>query len=355
MSKQVEKTKNCPSCGGKLEYSASHQNLFCAYCHGIVEIDKIKQQKFHDLSSAHDTIKEDKEFAKNNSVFNCENCGSQIVLSSSEFSKSCPYCGSYNIKKTRKNPGIAPDNIIPFSIEKEDAATRYKLAMKKKFFAPNEFKKKPPIDKIYGIYVPTLCFNANSETRYHGDIREQHTHIDAQGFRQTSYTYRPISGNIACSHKNVLVESSSYMNQLEFESIGKFDYRNLFLYNDDFIRGYYIEYHTTPLNICHDVAKNIMKSEISSSIRSRYFGKDVVHLSLNTKYSEENFAYYLLPTYKCEYTYKDKKYNAYINGQTGKVGGFAPKSSIKITFFVLALLLIFGGFTALFLYLFYSV
>ena len=43
------------------------------------------------------------------------------------------------------------------------------------------------------------------------------------------------------------------------------------------------------------------------------------------------------------YKYKEKTYNTLMNGQTGKVGGNVPRSKIKITLFVLMLILIFGG------------
>ena len=344
------KTKNCKSCGSVLTFSPKHENLYCNHCETVFEIDKKQEASFHDVLTASDSY-EDKLFEKNNTVFNCENCGAEMILNSSEFAKCCPYCGSYNINKTRKNPGISPDNIIPFAIEKEQAALCYKNAMKKKVFAPREFKKKPPIEKIFGIYVPTLAYNANSETTYTGKIREEHTTIDSQGFRNTNYTYRKIAGNINVTHKNVLVESSSYMNQLEFESIGPFNYSKLFKYNDDFIRGYYVEYHSTPLDTCTNVAHTIMKNEISSQIRKKYQFQDVVELNLNTNFKNEIFTYYLFPTYRCEYTYKNKKYKAFINGQTGKVGGITPKSKMKISLLTIAIILLFAGFVALFMWL----
>jgi hypothetical protein len=54
------------------------------------------------------------------------------------------------------------------------------------------------------------------------------------------------------------------------------------------------------------------------------------NLKMNTTYTNEKYSYYLLPVYKFEYTYKKKTRRAYLNGQTGAVGGDLPTSALKI-------------------------
>lgn len=349
---EVKITKNCLRCGGTLSFSPKHQAIFCSQCGTTYDIEKDKKVVKHNLNEIQDITLENKLFAENNRVFNCPNCGSRLVLNKYEYTKKCPYCGSDSIKKTRLNPGISPDNIIPFKFDEKDAAEKFKAAMKKKIFAPNEFRKKPVTDNIYGLYIPTFSYDAKSQTAYQGKIRVEHVNIDSNNVRNVTYSYRNISGKIALSHSNVLVEDSPSLNQLDLNNIKPFNYQELYKYNDDFIRGYTVEYHEHPVANCSDIAHSIMKNEIERCIRNKE-GGDIVSLTTKTIFSDEKFSYYLLPAYKVEYKYKDKKYNSYINGQTGKVGGNAPKSKIKVTFFTIFLILLVSGLVGLFYYLFF--
>lgn len=350
-NKKEEKiTKNCLRCGGNLEFSPKHQAIFCCQCGTIYDIEKNKNITKHNLQDVKDIKLEDKLFADNNNVFNCPNCGSKLVLNKLEYTKKCPYCGSVQIKKTRINPGISPDSIIPFKFDEEVAAEKFKQAMKKKVFAPNAFKKKPISDNIYGIFIPTFAYDADSQTSYSGTEKIEHVHIDSNNIRRVSYSYRNFSGKFNMNHRNVLVEDSPSLNQLDLESIKPYNYNEMYKYNDDFIRGYTVEYHEHPIATCTDIAHTIMKNDINSSIR-RKEGGNIVSLRTNTNFECEKFTYYLLPAYKVEYKYKEKKYNSYVNGQTGKVGGNAPKSKIKVTFFTIFMVLLLGGLTALFYYL----
>lgn len=345
-------TKKCLRCGGGLSFSPKHQALFCSQCGTAYDIEKNRDIVKHDLNQVQDISESNKAFAENNRVFNCENCGGKIVLNKLEYTKKCPYCGSQHIKKTRINPGISPDGIIPFKISEKEASENFKQLMKKKFFAPNAFKNKPIADKIDGMYIPTFSYDAHSETSYVGVIQEEET-IVSNGRSNVIQTRRSFSGKISFLHQNVLVEDSQNLNQLNFDKIKPFNYNELYKYDDDFIRGYMVEYHEHPVATCTDVAHIIMKNDIERAIRNKVDG-NIVSLTTTVKYDNEKFAYYLLPTYKIEFMFKGKKYKSFVNGQTGKATGKAPVSKIKVTFFTIFLVFLIGGLTALFYCLFFT-
>ena len=56
----------------------------------------------------------------------------------------------------------------------------------------------------------------------------------------------------------------------------------------------------------------------------------VTNLNLKTKYDDLTYKYLLLPVWMSSFKYKGKVYNFIINGQTGKVGGRAPVSALRI-------------------------
>lgn len=345
-------TKKCLRCGGGLSFSPKHQAIFCSQCGTVYDIEKNKNVVKHDLNKVQDISESNKAFAENNRVFNCENCGGKIVLNKLEYTKKCPYCGSQHIKKTRINPGISPDSIIPFKITEEEASEKFKQLMKKKVFAPNAFKNKPIADKIDGMYIPTFAYDAHSDTSYFGEIQEEET-IISNGRSSVKYNRRSFRGKTSLEHQNILVEDSQNLNQLDLDKIKPFNYNELYKYDDDFIRGYMVEYHEHPVATCTNVAHMIMKNDIERAIRNKISG-DIVSLTTNVKYDNEKFAYFLLPTYKIEFLFKGKKYKSFVNGQTGKATGKAPVSKIKVTFFTIILVLLIGGLTALFYYLFFT-
>lgn len=342
MAKDEERIK-CKNCGGELEFFPAHQNLICTKCESEFNIEKQKFEKFKSLD-LENAQKLEEEFSKTANVFNCENCGSKIVFSKLEYSAVCPYCGGVHIKKTRLNPGLMPDAVIPFQFNEKVASEKFKEAMAKKKFAPNAFKKAPNADDIYGIYIPTMCFNATSQTSYTGEARESTTDSDGK----TSYRYYPIKGQISMKHENVLIESSAHINQLNFERLKPFKHNELVCFKDDYIRGYSVEYHETPLKVCNENAEEKMKFQIRSAIERRYLD-EIVSLKTNTIYSNQSFAYFLLPIYQVDYKFKNKKYKSLINGQTGKVVGKSPVSKVKVWLLVLGILFGISALIALYL------
>ncbi|RLD30735.1 MAG: DNA helicase PriA, partial [Bacteroidetes bacterium] len=62
--------------------------------------------------------------------------------------------------------------------------------------------------------------------------------------------------------------------------------------------------------------------------------------SLDMSLSEETFKHILLPVFVSAYTFKRKRYNFFVNGQTGALSGKRPYSFWKIFLFILMLVLV---------------
>lgn len=102
---------------------------------------------------------------------------------------------------------------------------------------------------------------------------------------------------------------------------------------------------------CHSTAREVMREAIRQNILSGYSYDGVQYLNVSTDFSDEKFSYGILPTYRFNYSYKNKNYTTFMNGQTGQVGGGIPRSGVKITFFVIAMILIILGIFILVQYL----
>ena len=203
--------------------------------------------------------------------------------------------------------------------------------------------KKLPKNKIRGIYVPSFAFDANTASKYIGVLVKEHKHTDSKGNTHTTYEYINIAGNKLLNFTNVTIESSSKMQNKDMKALLPYDLKSENIFNPDFIRGFSTEHYEDSVDKCYGVAKSEMSAQIKASIlseyKSRYHYDSVKSFSMNTLFSEEKFAYRLVPVYCFEFIYKKKKYITFMNGQTGKIGTGYPKSYLKVFLIILAVVL----------------
>ena len=332
----------CKNCGGNLVFDPKTQALVCPNCDSHFDFDKnqeeikhaIEEGKLNDNTNKHDS------WANEMKIVKCETCGAEIMLSGLEMSKSCPYCGSDYVTEEAVLPGLKPDVVVPFAFNESDAGDYFVKGIKKKFFAPSALKKKLPANKIHGIYVPTFTFDSDSSTRYDGVLLKNETHRDSKGRSYTTTKRIPISGVQDCVHRDYVVETSTKINNKQMNGILPYDFKQSYVYDSNFIRGYSVEHYEDRLSDCYDNAKEDMKKAIREIILSKYDYSTVDYLNMNVKFSNELYSYRMLPIYSFEFEWKKKKYMVLMNGQTGKVGGGYPKSPLKITLTVLGIVLI---------------
>ena len=90
-------------------------------------------------------------------------------------------------------------------------------------------------------------------------------------------------------------------------------------------------------------ARNAVANKIASDIKRSLHYDRVENFVCNTTFNAIKYSYLYIPVWVNHYKYKDKNYNCYINGITGKVSGKAPKSFWKIFFTVIAAVAVVGA------------
>ena len=343
------KDMSCQSCGATMKYSPERQKLFCENCQSCKDIvfEMVVKKRLWEMRDK--GLESTTDWANEVKNLKCPNCGAGVVLNKLEYTKNCPYCDTSLVGQEKCVDAIAPDGIIPFMFSDEDASLKYRTGIKKKFFAPNAFKKAPPVENIKGIYVPSFSFDAKTTSKYVGRLAEDSSYTDSKGRRRTSTSYQNISGTYSSELKDVIVESSSKIDQSQMTDILPFDMSKIVKFDQGFIMGYTVEQYENTAEQCKMISVKIMEQQIKSQILSQYSYDRVISFSMDTLYMDEKYMYYLLPIYKCDYKYKDKTYTTIMNGQTGKVGGGYPKSVLKILLVVLGIIALVAGIFALFM------
>ena len=343
--KKSDVIKKCQNCGGNIIFSPLFQCLLCENCGTKTSIEFDKDYSKHAYIKDFNEI-DTKELSRTHKDINCQNCGALVDIKDLQISKKCPYCDAPVVLDVF-NEEVKPDAIIPFKFDKKQASLNFVTGIKHKWFLPNKFKKSPPLDTIEAFYFPAFAFDEKTRSVYSGILEYDEVNRDSEGRTYITVHTQPISGNYNYDYTDVLIECSSKLIQSQIFGVEPYYMSESIAFQQDFLRGYEVESYNTRLSDCKVMADDIIDSSIKRSILSRYTFTRVVSFNVQTSRIDEKYHYTILPIYKFNYNYAGKNYITYMNGQTGKVDNNLPKSKVKITFFVLGILLIIVGIVVL--------
>ncbi len=350
----------CPSCGGRLMYSAEKQKVACGYC-GFSE----------DYSRANDQIIENpleeaiadapKQIVENlgKKVFDCNSCGSKFMVESDQIKVKCGFCGSQNVNvEAFDHQYIKPAGIIPFLISRALAEEQFKKWIKKGWFHPNKLKRLAAIEDLHGIYIPFWTYDAHTESQwsgqagYHYYVTETVRVNGEMQTRQVQKTrWESKRGTLNHFFDDVLVVASHGLKQGEVHRIFPYRLDEVVNYDPKLMLGWEGEIYKIEVDEGYEKADDIMDKRLRHLCSIELGGDTQRGLSISTEKYLKTFKHIILPVWISSYKYQNKIYHFTINGQTGKVGGKKPISPFKVAFAVLMCVLFVLSFVFLAQYL----
>ena len=341
---QIASIQNkCPGCGANMSFDISSGNLKCNHCATTKDLndqERVTRRKITD-----EVLNSHKKWTEGR-VHQCENCGSKEVAAKGALSVKCAFCGSNKVAEISELPGIRPDSVVPFRLTKQNAENQFKSWLKGKFLAPKSIKRENIYKEINSVYTPVWSLSAATVNRYHGTIGRTVTRtVGAGQNRRTVVTVRwfRVNGVINREYLDNLYQSGGRVAGRTFNLLKPYNLNDLKVYRPEYLSGLVAEHYSKTLDQCIGEFAGSIRRDISNLIIRRYMADQVGHLAIDTQYNNKRFNYMLLPVYVSLYEYKGKRYNFYINGQTGRVSGQYPKSFAKITSISLLTLAILGG------------
>lgn len=345
------------------EVQVNTETFICQNCNGVMKFN-IQKQKFeceackteYDLETLSDTVKENDFNAylerekktvpfEGMAVVSCQQCGMEISFSDSQFSTTCPMCGSTQVATAKQSAGIPPDGVIPFKIDKKDAQERFKAWVKSRWFAPNDFKNRYAEGSLAGMFLPFWTYDAYAVSRYKGRGGKDRKEKGSDGKEKTVTDWYPVQGVVSASFDDVQVCASTKEKNVE----GILPYgttNNTKPFSAGYLSGYYAEVYKIKADAGFESAKTIMEGTLKNlaekDIKKKYDRADVQ--SLATKYSSVTYKHVLLPLWSSAFGYAGKTYGYLINGETGKVSGSRPYSAIKIALALLGVVAVGAAF-----------
>lgn len=333
----------CKNCGGNIEFDIKSQSFRCSSCQTPEEI--VADNPYvveHDFAEYKNREQNARDYDGMNTVF-CSNCGAEIIFDSNKTATKCPMCSSPNINTQKQISGIAPDGIIPFKIDKQDAQNNFKGWIKRLWFAPNKLKKAYQEGRLDGIYLPFWTFDAKATAHYSGEGGEEYTTKNSEGKTETHVRWTHVSGIVDNFFNDVQICSTQDEANEIVDSILPYSTIDKTLpYSPAYLSGFGAEKYSIKADDAYIKAQDKMHEVLYDMARDDILSKgfDRANVkSLDVHYTNVTYKNVLLPAWLSSFGYAGKKYLYIINGETGKVGGKRPYSAVKIALAIIALIL----------------
>lgn len=343
----TEEIYRCEACNGIMEYDIESKQMKCPNCGSCVPI-------FHDEEAITEhTLTMDarrtlKPSQKSSATMECSGCGAMIEIGKDDTTSECPYCGAAYVLAQKQLDAIIPDGIIPFQFDSIRANELFCQWVKKRHFAPNKLKTLYQEDKIQSLYLPYWTFDADADADYTaaGGRNRTEYYKDREGKTQSRIVtdWYHTRGHVHDTFDDILVKAVQGEHAEFLERIEPFDTKALVSYAPQYLSGHVSQCFTVSLDSAHHTARNEMISRLTRRAEGQVLQQydTVRNVSVRPVYKKESYKHIFVPVYSAAYHYEGKLYQVSINGQTGDISGSYPKSPLKITLLILAVLALLG-------------
>ncbi|WP_103068961.1 DNA helicase PriA [Aquimarina sediminis] len=348
-----EHKKSCTNCGAELKYKPGTSDITCEYC-GHHETITTDQDGFQELE-LRPYLEEmgSQSHSEEIMMLHCKNCGANQHIEENYKSLHCVYCTMpLIIEDAYKEDWILPGAVLPFQFDQKKSHQIFSKWVKGLWFAPNNLKK-AALDpqNTKGLYLPYWTFDAQLYANYRGQRGDYYyvsvpytTTVNGKTVTRTRQERRtrwsPASGNVNGFVDDTLIKASHQQKNPIPRKLSNWNLDALEPFNTSFLAGFVTEKYTISLKDGH-LSSTKEAENIATSWARRDIGGDTQRVHhIDMRLSEETFKHILLPVYVSAYRFQGKKYNFFINGQTGSISGSRPYSFWKIFFLVLFILAI---------------
>lgn len=338
-----------------LKYKPGTQHLVCDYCnHSNEIIEKDELIREHDFHEALHDLAHSKPGKKVEQA-HCNSCGASFKFAASVHAGECPFCGTDTVTSPQNSKPIPPKSLLPFLISENLAKDKFHHWLDGLWFAPTQVKKYARDDaKLIGIYLPYWTYDSDTESSYTGArgdtyyVQQRVSYVQngrrVSGVRRVpKIRWTTVRGYVSRFFDDVLIGASLSLPRQILDHLQPWDLEQLVPYDEKYLSGFQSEVYQVELDEGFDRAKQVMDSIISRDIAFDIGGDHQRIHQVHSEHSNTTFKHCLLPIWSAAFLYRNKSYRFVINGRTGQVQGERPYSVWKITFAVLAGIIVIGG------------
>ncbi len=320
----------CSNCGGMLQFSSQKQMMVCTSCGSEFAVAQFEQaaaisgeQQYQAKTDTWDVQGEGLV------VYECKNCGGEVVGDQTMASTKCPYCDNPIVISSKFEGSLKPDLVIPFKLDRKAAEQKLRNHVNSIKLAPAAFKSGNHIKELKGIYVPFWLFDAQCHASARFEATKVHKSSDASyDYTETEYYDLLREGDMVFA--NVPADASKQMDDNLMDSIEPYDVSAAVPYSSAYMAGYMAnKYDVSPAE-CQVRADERMQQTAKDLLKNEVKGYNSVRETAGNFYKYNGYyKYALYPVWILNTVWNGNKYVFAMNGQTGKLVGDVPYSKGK--------------------------
>lgn len=324
---------NCKNCGAVLYWDVDEGCLKCEFC-GM----KYQPSDFEDYTDTTEEVKNEEveqqytntEPQEDMAVYECKNCGGEIVTLKTTMATICPYCGEA-VSITSKSAGVfRPELCIPFKKDKADAMRLYKKYVKRSFLTPKKFKLENTLEKCQGLFAPFYLHTIDDRAKHR--FEGEKTGYKRRGDdRVTTHRVFELILEADGKFERVPTDGSVRIDDAMMEAIEPFDYSECKAYNPAYMAGFAAEQTDDDKKSLDARAVARVEDGMRTKAQQAFSGYSTVTLKNETNaIGNHTSEYVMMPVWLLNINHNGKKYTYAINGQSGKVTGKLPIDKVKL-------------------------
>ena len=337
---EKETDKKCPSCGATITFDPATGKMHCEYCGYSCELPAAENGQDvceMDFESAVNT--ENCEWGVEKKSVECKSCGAVSIYDALETAAVCPFCGSTQVMPAATDKTIAPGGVCPFTVTKETAGEKFTKWLKRKWFTPKKAKQNANPEAFKGVYLPYWTYDAQTTSRFTGRAGYDRKVRKKDGSYETQTDWRFVSGVYQEFIDDETVMASKRQENSGVKQCEPFKLSKLIPYDPKVLAGFVAERYSLGLKDGWEIAKTSihtkLRSNIDNYIKAHWHCDRTGSVVFSTYYSKITYKYILVPVWISSFKYNEKTYQFAVNGQTGKVGGKAPVSALRVILAIL--------------------
>ena len=373
-------TQECPNCAGSLYFDPKLQMLTCRKCgsdffpEDFMSEDELNNYVENKDSGSSDIGEElqnmlsedfgtdpfmeldpnyEEEYVESR-IFECSQCGAQVVLNMTETSTFCIYCGCPTISFSSIEKVRKPKYIVPFIVTKEEAEQAIRDRISKSKFVPKEMREVKS-DCLRGIYIPYWL----TDIDYDGIADLEITTMKAKKSYGSDTAYIALDTEKvckcgSCELRRITTDASQSLPNHFSKTLEPYYTEGMKDFHPDYLLGFYSDVSNVSrkegMEDALERAEDIFDEEICRPLKKANNKVQCVSKTSNYKFLKCESA--MLPAWFFTYRYNDTPYTIAVNGQTGKITGAIPFNKKKAVIMAAGMLI---GFLAFFSILIYSI
>lgn len=345
----------CPGCNGNMTFDIEKQMLVCQSCGTEIDAEAYDEKKL--------VFEGGQEYGEGISCYRCPTCSAEVEVDSSQATCTCRYCGIEMAVFAVESGRMAPEKIIPFELEQEEAETAFCKWWLEHDTMP-KFNRKHMKFTIRPMYMPVWLVDANTKTDMSAVVKREekiggtysYSGLQAHqwGMKQDSLTFsdRDTRTRNYLIHKSLYTKffmvpsnASHHFSGTRFFGIEPYNYMKLEDFAPGYISGLPAEHYSIDANEivprALDRIKGFGVEQCKTYILGSHTGESEIIEEAGCIQSVElkQITYAMVPVWICSYTFRGKKHMVYVNGQTGKTDGEVVSSEERLNSFAVTLFL----------------